>query len=84
MLDYWGFVFARSHVQGCILVMGCQAVMVAAIFFFIFQSFKATRNFSVSDWSKNFEVIFQDEEGELSCDYICRRSKSNDSGVVLV
>ncbi|XP_010152387.1 PREDICTED: apoptosis-resistant E3 ubiquitin protein ligase 1, partial [Eurypyga helias] len=25
-------------------------------------SFKATRNFSVSDWSKNFEVIFQDEE----------------------
>ncbi|XP_057228810.1 apoptosis-resistant E3 ubiquitin protein ligase 1 isoform X2 [Malurus melanocephalus] len=26
------------------------------------SSFKATRNFSVSDWSKNFEVIFQDEE----------------------
>ncbi|KAM6254069.1 apoptosis-resistant E3 ubiquitin protein ligase 1 isoform 3-T3 [Spheniscus humboldti] len=26
------------------------------------KSFKATRNFSVSDWSKNFEVIFQDEE----------------------
>ncbi|KAH0620495.1 hypothetical protein JD844_021016 [Phrynosoma platyrhinos] len=26
------------------------------------QSLKATRNFSVSDWSKNFEVIFQDEE----------------------
>lgn len=34
------------------------------------QSFKATRNFSVSDWSKNFEVVFQDEEGELSCDFI--------------
>lgn len=31
------------------------------------QSLKATRNFSVSDWSKNFEVIFQDEEGELTC-----------------
>lgn len=29
-----------------------------------FQSLKATRNFSVSDWSKNFEVVFQDEEGE--------------------
>lgn len=27
------------------------------------QSLKATRNFSVSDWSKNFEVVFQDEEG---------------------
>uniref|UniRef100_A0A7M4E9K5 Apoptosis resistant E3 ubiquitin protein ligase 1 n=1 Tax=Crocodylus porosus TaxID=8502 RepID=A0A7M4E9K5_CROPO len=27
------------------------------------SSLKATRNFSVSDWSKNFEVIFQDEEG---------------------
>lgn len=26
------------------------------------SSFKATRNFSVSDWSKNFEVVFQDEE----------------------
>ncbi|XP_025056811.1 apoptosis-resistant E3 ubiquitin protein ligase 1 isoform X7 [Alligator sinensis] len=26
------------------------------------KSLKATRNFSVSDWSKNFEVIFQDEE----------------------
>lgn len=26
------------------------------------SSLKATRNFSVSDWSKNFEVIFQDEE----------------------
>lgn len=56
------------------MVMGCQAVIAAAIFFFlfffIFQSFKATRNFSVSDWSKNFEVIFQDEEGELSSEYI--------------
>lgn len=28
------------------------------------QSLKATRNFSVSDWSKNFEVVFQDEEGK--------------------
>uniref|UniRef100_A0A8B9JWG5 Apoptosis-resistant E3 ubiquitin protein ligase 1 n=1 Tax=Astyanax mexicanus TaxID=7994 RepID=A0A8B9JWG5_ASTMX len=27
------------------------------------SSLKATRNFSVSDWSKNFEVVFQDEEG---------------------
>ncbi|XP_030415015.1 apoptosis-resistant E3 ubiquitin protein ligase 1 isoform X3 [Gopherus evgoodei] len=26
------------------------------------KSMKATRNFSISDWSKNFEVIFQDEE----------------------
>ncbi|XP_072895355.1 apoptosis-resistant E3 ubiquitin protein ligase 1 isoform X2 [Hemitrygon akajei] len=26
------------------------------------SSMKATRNFSASDWSKNFEVIFQDEE----------------------
>ncbi|XP_061552281.1 apoptosis-resistant E3 ubiquitin protein ligase 1 isoform X1 [Phycodurus eques] len=26
------------------------------------SSLKATRNFSVSDWSKNFEVLFQDEE----------------------
>ncbi|KAK5916667.1 hypothetical protein CgunFtcFv8_011629 [Champsocephalus gunnari] len=26
------------------------------------SSLKATRNFSVSDWSKNFEVAFQDEE----------------------
>ncbi|OXB66835.1 hypothetical protein ASZ78_003537, partial [Callipepla squamata] len=26
------------------------------------DSLKATRNFSVSDWSKNFEVVFQDEE----------------------
>uniref|UniRef100_A0A6I8NVI9 HECT-type E3 ubiquitin transferase n=1 Tax=Ornithorhynchus anatinus TaxID=9258 RepID=A0A6I8NVI9_ORNAN len=26
------------------------------------SSLKATRNFSISDWSKNFEVIFQDEE----------------------
>nr|XP_033807473.1 apoptosis-resistant E3 ubiquitin protein ligase 1 isoform X4 [Geotrypetes seraphini] len=26
------------------------------------SSMKATRNFSISDWSKNFEVIFQDEE----------------------
>ncbi|KAL7992563.1 hypothetical protein Chor_016819 [Crotalus horridus] len=26
------------------------------------SSLKATRNFSVSDWSKNFEVTFQDEE----------------------
>ncbi|KAL7380091.1 hypothetical protein ABVT39_011583 [Epinephelus coioides] len=26
------------------------------------SSVKATRNFSVSDWSKNFEVVFQDEE----------------------
>ncbi|XP_039391016.1 apoptosis-resistant E3 ubiquitin protein ligase 1 isoform X5 [Mauremys reevesii] len=26
------------------------------------KSLKATRNFSISDWSKNFEVIFQDEE----------------------
>uniref|UniRef100_A0AAR2JKX5 Apoptosis-resistant E3 ubiquitin protein ligase 1 n=1 Tax=Pygocentrus nattereri TaxID=42514 RepID=A0AAR2JKX5_PYGNA len=25
-------------------------------------SLKATRNFSISDWSKNFEVVFQDEE----------------------
>lgn len=28
------------------------------------QSLKATKNFSVSDWSKNFEVVFQDEEGK--------------------
>uniref|UniRef100_A0A8C9XP77 Apoptosis resistant E3 ubiquitin protein ligase 1 n=1 Tax=Sander lucioperca TaxID=283035 RepID=A0A8C9XP77_SANLU len=28
------------------------------------SSLKATRNFSVSDWSKNFEVVFQDEEGK--------------------
>ncbi|XP_063804382.1 apoptosis-resistant E3 ubiquitin protein ligase 1 [Pseudophryne corroboree] len=26
------------------------------------SSLRATRNFSASDWSKNFEVIFQDEE----------------------
>ncbi|XP_069493738.1 apoptosis-resistant E3 ubiquitin protein ligase 1 isoform X2 [Ambystoma mexicanum] len=26
------------------------------------SSLKATRNFSIADWSKNFEVIFQDEE----------------------
>uniref|UniRef100_A0A3P8ZMY9 HECT-type E3 ubiquitin transferase n=1 Tax=Esox lucius TaxID=8010 RepID=A0A3P8ZMY9_ESOLU len=26
------------------------------------SSLKSTRNFSVSDWSKNFEVVFQDEE----------------------
>ncbi|KAM4662803.1 apoptosis-resistant E3 ubiquitin protein ligase 1 [Discoglossus pictus] len=26
------------------------------------SSLKATRNFSASDWSKNFEVMFQDEE----------------------
>ncbi|XP_070106276.1 apoptosis-resistant E3 ubiquitin protein ligase 1 isoform X7 [Equus przewalskii] len=26
------------------------------------SSLKATRNFSISDWSKNFEVVFQDEE----------------------
>ncbi|TKS86493.1 Apoptosis-resistant E3 ubiquitin protein ligase 1 [Collichthys lucidus] len=26
------------------------------------SSLKVTRNFSVSDWSKNFEVVFQDEE----------------------
>nr|XP_057946526.1 apoptosis-resistant E3 ubiquitin protein ligase 1-like [Doryrhamphus excisus]XP_057946831.1 apoptosis-resistant E3 ubiquitin protein ligase 1-like [Doryrhamphus excisus]XP_057946832.1 apoptosis-resistant E3 ubiquitin protein ligase 1-like [Doryrhamphus excisus] len=26
------------------------------------SSLKATRNFSVSDWNKNFEVVFQDEE----------------------
>nr|XP_012597536.1 apoptosis-resistant E3 ubiquitin protein ligase 1 isoform X3 [Microcebus murinus] len=26
------------------------------------KSLKATRNFSISDWSKNFEVVFQDEE----------------------
>ncbi|KAM5129254.1 apoptosis-resistant E3 ubiquitin protein ligase 1 isoform 1-T2 [Mantella aurantiaca] len=26
------------------------------------SSLRATRNFSVSDWSKNFEVVFQDEE----------------------
>lgn len=26
------------------------------------SSLKATRSFSISDWSKNFEVIFQDEE----------------------
>ena len=25
-------------------------------------SLKATQNFSISDWSKNFEVVFQDEE----------------------
>lgn len=30
------------------------------------QSLKSTRNFSVSDWSKNFEVVFQDEEGKIS------------------
>uniref|UniRef100_A0A8C2PPJ9 Apoptosis resistant E3 ubiquitin protein ligase 1 n=1 Tax=Cyprinus carpio TaxID=7962 RepID=A0A8C2PPJ9_CYPCA len=30
------------------------------------SSLKATRNFSVSDWSKNFEVVFQDEEGWLT------------------
>ncbi|XP_038630244.1 apoptosis-resistant E3 ubiquitin protein ligase 1 isoform X2 [Scyliorhinus canicula] len=29
---------------------------------FLESSLKATRNFSVSDWSRNFEVIFQDEE----------------------
>ena len=29
------------------------------------QSLKATRNFSISDWSKNFEVVFQDEEGQF-------------------
>lgn len=29
------------------------------------QSLKATKNFSVSDWSKNFEVVFQDEEGKV-------------------
>lgn len=30
--------------------------------FILDSSLKATRNFSVSDWSKNFEVVFQDEE----------------------
>lgn len=33
--------------------------------FIAFQSLKATRNFSISDWSKNFEVVFQDEEGQF-------------------
>ena len=33
--------------------------------FTAFQSLKATRNFSISDWSKNFEVVFQDEEGQF-------------------
>ena len=28
------------------------------------QSLKATKNFSASDWSKNFEVVFQEEEGK--------------------
>lgn len=51
------------------MVAGCQAVTAVAILLLSsFQSFKATRNFSVSDWSKNFEVVFQDEEGELSCE----------------
>lgn len=36
--------------------------LICGIFFL--QSLKATRNFSVSDWSKNFEVVFQDEEGD--------------------
>lgn len=52
------------------MVAGCQAVTAVAILLFSFQSFKATRNFSVSDWSKNFEVVFQDEEGELSCELL--------------
>ncbi|XP_028676969.1 apoptosis-resistant E3 ubiquitin protein ligase 1 isoform X1 [Erpetoichthys calabaricus] len=30
--------------------------------FLLDTSLKATKNFSVSDWSKNFEIVFQDEE----------------------
>lgn len=30
------------------------------------SSMKATKNFSVSDWCRNFEIIFQGEQGKLS------------------
>jgi hypothetical protein len=31
---------------------------------FLFQSYKATKNFDVSDWCKNFEINFVGEEGK--------------------
>ena len=35
---------------------------------FLFQSYKATKNFDISDWCKNFEITFLNEEG-MSCVY---------------
>jgi len=31
---------------------------------FPFQSMKATKGFSVSDWCRNFEITFQGEQGK--------------------
>lgn len=31
----------------------------------LFQSYKATKGFDVSDWCKNFEILFTGEEGRL-------------------
>jgi len=30
----------------------------------MFQSYKATKGFDVSDWCKNFEIVFLGEEGK--------------------
>eukprot|EP00062_Callorhinchus_milii_P022263 gi/632979857/ref/XP_007906708.1/ PREDICTED: apoptosis-resistant E3 ubiquitin protein ligase 1 isoform X2 [Callorhinchus milii] len=39
-----------------------KVLLKVSRFGFLESSIKATRNFSVSDWSRNFEVLFQDEE----------------------
>lgn len=31
------------------------------------SSMKATKNFSVSDWCRNFEITFQGEQGNIFC-----------------
>ena len=33
---------------------------------FLFQSMKATKSFSVSDWCRNFDITFQGEQGKAS------------------
>lgn len=33
---------------------------------FLFQSMKAAKGFSVSDWCRNFDITFQGEQGKAS------------------
>lgn len=61
LLGFFLFLFLWCVVQS-LNFMGIKSDTFSQFF----QSLKVTRNFSVSDWSKNFEVVFQDEEGWLT------------------
>jgi len=56
-----------SYCVNLMIMEDFQVCVCVCIFIhFLFQSMKATKGFSVSDWCRNFDITFQGEQGKAS------------------